>query len=151
MLISDLQNQLRILVRERIAAGELTGTELARRAGFQQAHVSNFLNARRGFSIETMDRVMEVMRLDVDDLMPEPRRRIATAGGEAGFESVPLVEPSALLHREFSRDDVVEVLHFKKTCAGFVPPWRARGLQRRDPGAGRPRSIASCRASGRSF
>ena len=75
MLISDLQNRLRVLVRERIAAGELTGTELANRAGFQQAHVSNFLNGRRGLSIESMDRVMEVMRLEVQDLMPEAHRR----------------------------------------------------------------------------
>ena len=76
MLISDLQNRLRILVRERIAAGELTGTELANRAGFQQAHVSNFLNGRRGLSIESMDRVMEVMRLEVQDLMPDAHRKM---------------------------------------------------------------------------
>ena len=116
MMISDLQNQLRTLVRERIAAGELTGTELARRAGFQQAHVSNFLNERRGFSIETMDRVMEVMRLEVGDLMPEPRsRRVAAERSEAGFESVPLVEAQALLHREFRLDEIVELLPFKKS------------------------------------
>jgi transcriptional regulator with XRE-family HTH domain len=114
MLIADLQNQLRNLVRERIAAGELTGTELARRAGFQQAHVSNFLNGRRGFSIETMDRVMEVLRLEVADLMPEPRRR-RVEGSEAAFESIPLVESSALLHREFGADEIVEYLHFKKS------------------------------------
>jgi transcriptional regulator with XRE-family HTH domain len=116
MLMSDLQNQLRILVRERIAAGELTGTELARRAGFQQAHVSNFLNGRRGFSIETMDRVMAVMRLEVSDLMPELRStRAAAERGEAGFESIPLVEAPALLHRQFSSDEIVEFLHFKKS------------------------------------
>src|ERR1700692_1590716 len=107
MLMADLQNQLRILVRERIAAGEMTGTELARRAGFQQAHVSNFLNGRRGFSIETMDRVMEVMRLEVSDLMPEPRRKRQVENSEAGFDAVPLVEPSALLHREFVSDEVM--------------------------------------------
>jgi len=116
MLMSDLQNQMRTLVRERIDAGELTGTELARRAGFQQAHVSNFLNGRRGFSIETMDRVMEVMRLEVSDLMPRLRgRRAAAERGEAGFESIPLVEAPALLHREFSSDEIVEFLHFKKS------------------------------------
>ena len=116
MLISDLQNQLRALVSERIAAGELTGTELARRAGFQQAHISNFLNERRGLSIETMDRVMEVMRLQVRDLLPQPRiKRIAAEAGESGFESVPLVKPSALLHREFSATEIVELVQFKKS------------------------------------
>ncbi len=43
------------------------------RAGFQQAHVSNFLNQRRGLSVEAMDRVMEVLRLEVRDLLPEER------------------------------------------------------------------------------
>jgi transcriptional regulator with XRE-family HTH domain len=103
MLIADLQDRLRILVRERIAAGEFTGTELAKRAGFRQAHVSNFLRGRRGFSIETMDRVMEAMRLEVGDLIPELRRKKA-AEIEAGFEAVPVVAPSAL-----------EYLHFKKS------------------------------------
>jgi transcriptional regulator with XRE-family HTH domain len=116
MLISDLQNQLRALVSERIAAGELTGTELARRAGFQQAHISNFLKGRRGFSIETMDRVMEVMRLQVRDLMPQPRiRRIAAETGESGYESVPLVKPSALLHREFTSNEIEEQFPLKKS------------------------------------
>jgi transcriptional regulator with XRE-family HTH domain len=116
MLISDLQSRLRILVRERITAGELTGTELANRAGFQQAHVSNFLNGRRGLSIETMDRVMEVMRLEVRDLMPEPQRKVLGAdGSEAGFDSVPVVEPSALLQSDFGSGEIVEFLRFKKT------------------------------------
>lgn len=116
MLISDLQNQLRDVVSERIAAGEMTGTELARRAGFQQAHISNFLNERRGLSIETMDRVMEVMRLGVRDLLPQPRiRRIAAEAGEAAFESVPVVKPSALLHREFRSEEIVGLVHFKKS------------------------------------
>ena len=116
MLISDLQNQLRALVSERIAAGELTGTELAKRAGFQQAHISNFLKGRRGFSIETMDRVMEVMRLEVRDLIPQPRiRRIAAEAGEAAFESIPLVKPSALLHREFRPDEIVESVQYKRS------------------------------------
>ena len=133
MLISDLQNQLRALVSERIASGELTGTELARRAGFQQAHISNFLKGRRGFSIETMDRVLQVMRLEVRDLMPQPRiRRIAAETGESGYESVPLVKPPALLHRDFSADEIVEQVHFKKSflrrmrsaMAGERTSWR---------------------------
>ncbi len=114
MLISDLQNRLRILVRERIAAGELTGTELANRAGFQQAHVSNFLNGRRGLSIESMDRVMEVMRLEVQDLMPDAHRKM-TEGGDAGFDSVPVVEPCALLQSDFGSGEIMEFLRFKKT------------------------------------
>jgi transcriptional regulator with XRE-family HTH domain len=123
MLISDLQSRLRTLVRERIAAGELTGTELANRAGFQQAHVSNFLNGRRGLSIETMDRVMEVMRLEVQDLMPESHRKaLAAEGSEAGFASVPVVEPSALLQMDFGSSEIVEFLRFKKSFLRRIRP-----------------------------
>ena len=113
-MISDLQNRLRVLVRERIEARELTGTELASRAGFQQAHVSNFLNQRRGLSVEAMDRVMEVLRVEVRDLMPEERRRAAESG-EAGFESVPVVGRGVLLQSDFAACDILEYLRFKKS------------------------------------
>jgi len=116
MLITDLQDRLRALVYERIEAGELTGTELAGRAGFQQAHVSNFLNKRRGLSIEAMDRVMEVLRLEVRDLMPDERRKASSAeGGEVGFDSIPVVGSAALLQPDFGPGDVVEHLRFKKS------------------------------------
>jgi transcriptional regulator with XRE-family HTH domain len=116
MLISDLQNRLRSLVRERIEGRELTGTELASRAGFQQAHISNFLNQRRGLSVEAMDRVMEVLRLDVRDLMPEDRRKTTAAdGGEELFESIPVVGSGALLQSDFGLGEIVESLRFKKS------------------------------------
>jgi len=132
MLMADLQNRLRALVRERIAAGQMTGTELARRAGFQQAHVSNFLNGRRGLSIETMDRVMQVMRFDVGDLAPEQRRKAAERA-ECGFDSIPLVNPRALLHRDFVADEIIEFLHFKKSFLRRIRPAPAndrKGWQR---------------------
>jgi transcriptional regulator with XRE-family HTH domain len=123
MLMADLQNRLRTLVRERITAGELTGTELARRAGFRQAHVSNFLNGRRGLSIEAMDRIMQVMRLQVGDLVSEEQRsRPLLGAAESAFDSVPLVESVALLHRNFVADEIVEFLHFKKSFLRRIRP-----------------------------
>jgi hypothetical protein len=123
-LISDLQNRLRVIVRERIDVGELTGTELANRAGFQQAHVSNFLNERRGLSIEAMDRVMEVMGLEVRDLLPEEsgRRMAGAANGEPGFDSIPVVVSSALLQSDFGSDEIVEFLRFKKSFLRRIRP-----------------------------
>ncbi len=116
MLISDLQNRLRGLVRDRIEGRELTGTELASRAGFQQAHISNFLNQRRGLSVEAMDRVMEVLRLDVRDLMPEDRRMMTAAdGGEELFEPIPVVGSGALLQSDFGLGEIAEYLSFKKS------------------------------------
>lgn len=116
MLIADLQNRLRVLLRERIETGALTGTELANRAGFQQAHVSNFLNERRGLSIEAMDRVMKVMGLEVHDLLPSDHRR-ATAGFDHDTESdsIPVVMNGALLQSEFAASDVIGFLRFKKS------------------------------------
>ncbi len=113
MLISDMQDRLRALVRERIEKGELTGTELALRAGFQQAHVSNFLNERRGLSIEAMDRVLDVLRLEAKDLLPEERKK--TPSSDALFDSIPVVLAGTLLQSDFGEDEIVEFLRFKKS------------------------------------
>ena len=116
MLIVDLQDRLRALLRERIESGELTGTEVASRARFQQAHVSNFLNQRRGLSIEAMDRIMGVLHLEVHDLLPEERRRTpAENRGDAGFEPVPVVGCDVLLQHDFSAVEIVEFLRFKRS------------------------------------
>jgi transcriptional regulator with XRE-family HTH domain len=123
MSISDLQNRLRTIVRERIETGELTGTELANRAGFQQAHVSNFLNDRRGLSIEAMDRVMEVMRLEVRDLLPSERGKPTSAAcGDRLFDSIPVVGSGALLQSDFSAGEIVEFLRFKKSFLRRIRP-----------------------------
>ena len=121
MVISDLQYRLRVVLGERIERGELTGTEMGKRSGFRQAHISNFLNGRRGLSIEAMDRVMEVLHLDVTDLMPEPRRKYPQAG-DAAYDSVPVVAPNALLQSDFGLADIVEFLHFKKSFLRRIRP-----------------------------
>jgi hypothetical protein len=94
MRISDLEDSLRAHVWARIHRGELTGSALARDAGFQQSHMSNFLNARRGLSPEAMDRLLDVLALDVLDLAdPEELRLRALKRPEraSSFDSVPLV------------------------------------------------------------
>jgi transcriptional regulator with XRE-family HTH domain len=153
MLISDLQDRLRAVLSERIALGELTGTELANRAGFQQAHVSNFLNQRRGLSIEAMDRVMEVLRLKVRDLMPVERMKpLRGEGDAAGFEWIPLIERGALLRSEIGESEVVERVRFKKSFLRRLRPslaverrqWRRFVVLRvdKESGAGmRPRLL----------
>jgi transcriptional regulator with XRE-family HTH domain len=121
MMISDLQDRLRVLLKERIDAGELTGTEMGQRAGFRQAHISNFLSGRRGLSIEGMDRIMEVLRLEVADLMPAPRRRLQEAS-EVAFDSIPVVALSALLQSDFGSTEVAEYLRFKKNFLRRIRP-----------------------------
>src|ERR1700687_933924 len=55
MSFVGLQDQLRKELRRRIDSSELTGMELARRTGFTQAHISNFLNRKRGLKLSALD------------------------------------------------------------------------------------------------
>jgi len=70
MTIQNLQENLRAHIRSRIQRGELTGVALAQQAGVRQSHLSNFLNARRGLSLESIDRLLAGLRLEVLDLVP---------------------------------------------------------------------------------
>ncbi len=72
MKFRALQENLRKALCERIDDGELTGLRLARETGFKQAHISNFLNRKRGLSVEGMDKVLNVQNLSVLDLV-DPR------------------------------------------------------------------------------
>ncbi len=69
MKFKVLQENLRKILWDRIEAGELTGLRLAQQTGFKQAHISNFLNRKRGLSLEGMDKVLQVQHLSVLDLL----------------------------------------------------------------------------------
>src|SRR6202030_4314191 len=69
MKFKVLQDNLRKILWEYIDAGELTGLRLAEQTGFKQAHISNFLNRKRGLSLEGMDRVLNVQHLSGLDLI----------------------------------------------------------------------------------
>ena len=130
MLISTLHDRLRAHVSERIGSRALTGTELAEKAGFRQAHISNFLNHRRGLSLEAMDRVMEVLGLDVADLVPElSRRRAPATEAEHLFAAVPVIGPAGLLQSDFAGAEVLEYLRFKKS---FLRRLRAEMASQRE-------------------
>jgi transcriptional regulator with XRE-family HTH domain len=93
-----LQDRLRERLLSQIAAGELTGNDLARRTGFQQAHISNFLNSKRGLSLEAMDVILRVIQLPLSELLPEirtnyPRKRV-TGAESATMLAIPLVDES---------------------------------------------------------
>src|ERR1700728_5246898 len=64
-----LQDNLRDAIWEGIEEGDLTGLRLAEQTGFKQAHISNFLNRKRGLSLEGMDKVLRVQHLSVLDLL----------------------------------------------------------------------------------
>lgn len=95
MKFRTIQDNLRRALWGRIATGELTGLQLAEQTGFKQAHISNFLNRKRGLSVEGMDKVLSVAGLSVLDLLDpgEINRRSGVSQSRSDeFESVGFVE-----------------------------------------------------------
>ena len=90
-----LQERLRERLLAHIHAGELTGLELARATGFQQAHISNFLNRKRGLSLEAMDAILKARDIRLEELVPanNPRRRRVRANASKvnEFVTVPII------------------------------------------------------------
>jgi hypothetical protein len=114
-----LQENLRHILWERIDAGNLTGLRLADQTGFKQAHISNFLNHKRGLSLEGMDKVLNVQHLSVLDLVDpvEVNKRTSIfPPSEDEFDNVAVAD----LHIAASEARIMsmhvrEVLKFKKS------------------------------------
>ncbi|HVP49942.1 MAG TPA: hypothetical protein VMT56_01840 [Candidatus Bathyarchaeia archaeon] len=149
MRITDLEDSLRAHIWARIHRGELTGMGLARDAGFQQAHISNFLNARRGLSPEAMDRLLDVLQVDILDLAdPEELRLRALQRPEraSSFDSVPLVSlQDAAFAMAIPARRVLDSLKFRKRFLNRLKPdtigdrghWVRFVAVRADPDSGR--------------
>lgn len=101
MNFQDLHELLRQELVRRIERGSVTGSRLAQRAGFQQAHISNFLNRKRALSLEGLDKVMEAQNLSIEQILPvELGAAAASARAEElaePVEEVPIVSPSAAM------------------------------------------------------
>jgi hypothetical protein len=113
-----LQENLRKKLWERIEKGELTGLHLAEQTGFKQAHISNFLNKKRGLSLEGMDKVLSVQHISVLDLLDpvevNKRASIVPPSGDE-FENVLLADPKvAATHALITSMNVKDIVKFKK-------------------------------------
>jgi hypothetical protein len=101
MNFQDLHELLRIELLRRIERGTLTGSRLAHQAGFQQAHISNFLNRKRALSLEGLDRVLASQNLTIDQILPLEIHALTAqpAPTHAGdpTEVIPVVSPSAAM------------------------------------------------------
>lgn len=121
----DLQDALRTLLCDRIDAGELTGMALAEKTGFRQAHISNFLNHKRGLSIEGMDRVLKVEDLSVLDLI-EPdeinQRASIPPPRDEDYENVLLVGPAHVSRTIVHARDVLEVVKLQRAVLRRMRP-----------------------------
>jgi len=127
-----LQDNLRRALWGRIAAGELTGIHLAEQTGFKQAHISNFLNRKRGLSVEGMDKVLNVARLSILDLLDPGeinRRSSVSPSREEEFENVGLVESINASTPVILNMYVVGIHKFKKS---FLQKLRPEAKSRRE-------------------
>jgi transcriptional regulator with XRE-family HTH domain len=127
MSFVGLQDNLRKELRKRIDAGELTGMELARRTGFTQAHVSNFLNKKRGLKLSALDKMVRAIGLTLYDLLnPHEVAKVAAvstrsgegrgASGEQEYEVAPMVEGSIAAGSEvIVNEEVKELLKFRRS------------------------------------
>ncbi len=113
MSFVSLQENLRRELRKRIDAGELTGMELARRTGFTQAHISNFLNRKRGLKLSALDRMLKAVGLTLYDLLnPHELVRFAAApaGADEAYADVPVVEAASAARSEVIVNEEVKEL-----------------------------------------
>lgn len=119
MKFLHLQEKLRRNLLDHIDKGNLTGLRLAQETGFKQAHISNFLNRRRGLSLAAMDRILKVQGLSVVDLLEVDdinRRASIPPAPETDFENVFLVEPeTAASAPVIASCQVKEVHKFRRT------------------------------------
>jgi Peptidase S24-like len=121
-----LQENLRKTLWERIDSGHLTGLRLAAETGFKQAHISNFLNRKRGLSLEGMDRVLQQQRISVLDLLDPAeinQRASILPPSEDEFENIVLVEGKvAATESRLMSSKVKQILKFKRNFVRKLRP-----------------------------
>jgi SOS-response transcriptional repressor LexA len=119
MKFKVLQENLRKTLWHRIDDGDLTGLRLAEQTGFKQAHISNFLNRKRGLSLEGMDRVLNVQRLSVLDLLDPNevnKRASILPPSEDEFENVLAVDGAVAATAPLIMGmNVNDIVKFKKS------------------------------------
>ena len=117
MKFKTLQDNLRKHLSQQIQRGNLTGVELAAKTGFRQAHISNFLNCRRGLSLQAMDRVLSVQKLSVLDLLDPAeinRRAGILSPNDEKFQNVVLTEARIAASEPVINNTMVkEILKFR--------------------------------------
>jgi transcriptional regulator with XRE-family HTH domain len=123
---TQLQEELRRALRERIKLKKLTGLGLAKQTGFEQAYISNFLNRKRSLSLEGMDRILAAQDLSIYDLLNREElnsRASSIAAVEGDFDSVVLTDPEmAAMQAVIVRDAVRDMLKFKKSFLRRLRP-----------------------------
>ena len=132
MTFRHLQENLRQIMRQRVKTGALTGLKLSQQTGFQQAHISNFLNSKRSLSLEGMDKVLEVQKLSVLDLLDPKevnKRASILPPSEGEFENVVLTDGTIAAGEPLiTSERVQDILKFKKSFLKRLRP-AAEGMR----------------------
>ena len=122
----NLQDNLRATLWARLERGDQTGNRIAALAGFRQAHLSNFLNGRRGLSLQAMDRLLDVLHLDVLDLanVDAAARHVSDPGPQSHDVQAIAVVSLAVASRStrFSADHIQDTLQFRKSFLRRLKP-----------------------------
>jgi hypothetical protein len=126
MRFRNLQDNLRKTLLERIEEGQLTGLHLAEQTGFQQAHISNFLNRKRSLSLQAMDRVLGVQHLSVLDLIDPGevnKRASIPPPSEDEFDNIFVVDGAIAATRPLIMSmNVREIQKFKRSFLRKLRP-----------------------------
>lgn len=124
MTLQKMQDNLRLLIRTRIEQGQITGTTLSREAGFEQGHLSNFLNARRGLSLESMDRLLSSLGIGILDLVDvaEIQQRVLPERHAGEFETVALVAEQYAIQPQFTPGHVLQRRSFRSSFLHKLRP-----------------------------
>jgi hypothetical protein len=129
MRFRQLQENLRKVIRQRVEEGQLTGLKLAQQTGFQQAHISNFLNSKRSLSLEGMDKVLQVQHLSVLDLLDPAeinKRASILPPSPDDFEDVVVAEGAIAAGEPLiTSENVKDILKFKKAFLKRLRPSQA--------------------------
>lgn len=123
---TQIQDELRRVLWERIRNKKLTGLSLAKQTGFEQAYISNFLNRKRSLSLEGMDRLLAAQNLSIFDLLSREeldQRATSIAASEGNFDNVVLTESGVAAKEPIIRREAVrDILKFKKSFLRRLRP-----------------------------
>jgi SOS-response transcriptional repressor LexA len=126
MKFRQLQDNLRRRLLERVERKEISASRLSDQTGFKQPHISNFLNRKRSLSLSAMDRVLNVQKISVLDLLdPDEinKRASIVPPSEGDFENVLLVEGTIAAGEPLiTNEKVKDILKFKKSFLKRLRP-----------------------------
>jgi transcriptional regulator with XRE-family HTH domain len=111
MLFADLHERTRQLVLATVKSRQITQRALGELVGVRQAHISNFLQGRRGLSMDRQDAILNVLGLDVMSLI-EMSEQTPSPNSPTSIESVPLIEHKAAMNPSFGKNEILGELGF---------------------------------------